>query len=211
VIEGIDGAGKTTQAAMLSQHFGQLGFPVLMSKEPTIRKWGRTLRETAAAGRLTREKERELFRADREEHVAEVIRPALSEGHVVILDRYYFSTAAYQSESDEEVREILAANEAFAPMPDCALVLDVAPAEGLRRIMARGDSPNSFESEGQLARAGEVFRSLGDSSIHVIDGCARIGAIHRQVVKLAKQSAVAKLTGVPAEVAEPVREALAIA
>lgn len=198
VIEGIDGSGKTTQAALLAQHFGQLGYTCVMSKEPTIRKWGSILRKTAAEGRLTREKEREYFLLDRREHVAEVIAPALAEGHVVILDRYFYSTAAYQSTAAHEVSPIIAANESFAPTPDRLFILDVDPATGIDRIRKRGDLPNAFESEGQLTHARNVFRDISTAYSALIDGNQSVPEIHAEITRLtliAAQNKIARSHG----------------
>src|SRR4051812_36123605 len=95
-VEGIDGAGKTSVAALLAQYCGERGIACVVSEEPTSLKWGRELRRSAQEGRLTLDAELEFFRKDREMHVAGTIRSALEQGHVVIVDRYYWSTAAYQ-------------------------------------------------------------------------------------------------------------------
>lgn len=194
VIEGIDGAGKTTQAALLAQYFGQLGYLTLMSKEPTNRKWGSILRKSAAEGRLTREMEREYFLNDRREHVSEVINPALAEGHVVILDRYFYSTAAYQSTVHDEVSPILVANEEFAPVPDRLFILDVDPVTGIDRIRKRGDLPNAFESEGQLTHARSVFTSISTGFSAIINGAGSVAEIHSQIVMLTMVAAQNKIS-----------------
>lgn len=193
VIEGIDGAGKTTQAALLAQYFGQMGYPVLMSKEPTCRKWGAMLRESAATGRFSPREEHALFIADRKDHVEQVIQPALREGLVVILDRYFYSMAAYQSKTDEDVAAILAENEAFAPIPDCLFLLDVNPRQGIGRIRARGDAPNSFESETQLTHAAKVFRSIQQSGAVHLDGTAPVAKVHQEIRDHSMQVAQRKI------------------
>ncbi len=95
-VEGIDGAGKTTVAAILAQWCGERGFACNFSKEPTSLQYGKILRESAKTGRLSAEEEVELFFKDRQEHVKRSIGPALADNSVVVLDRYYWSTAAYQ-------------------------------------------------------------------------------------------------------------------
>lgn len=180
-IEGIDGAGKTTQAGMLAQYFGQLGFPVVMSKEPTIRRYGAELRATAAAGRLTPEKEQELFEKDRREHVAEVIQPALDAGMIVILDRYYGSTAAYQGQDLASGLAIVETNEAFAPKPDALVVLDVAYESGVDRITKRGDKPNHFESETQLNAARSIFNGIEKDYWTILDGTGDLATVHQRL------------------------------
>src|SRR6476660_6710847 len=95
--EGIDGAGKTTQAELLGRHLRQAGLTVVQTKEPTSVPHGQRLRASAATGRLGKDEELQAFLDDRRDHVRTLIAPALGRGEVVIVDRYYFSTAAYQS------------------------------------------------------------------------------------------------------------------
>lgn len=167
-IDGIDGAGKTTLASGLRQRLESVGAGVVQSKEPTAGPWGMKLRESAAAGRLSPEEELHLLLLDRQQHVDEVIRPALEAGQIVILDRYFPSTVAYQGAAGLPVSELLEANS-FAPDPDVLLVLDVDPAEGLARIRARGDTPNHFETTDNLTRCRTIFLGLDVANMRVID------------------------------------------
>lgn len=160
VFEGIDGAGKTTQARNLASSLRAQGLEVLESKEPTQGPAGRRLRESAATGRLSPSEELELFIQDRREHVSELIEPALNRGCVVIVDRYYFSTAAYQGARGMDFERILQMNEEFAPQPDLLFVLEVHPATGRQRIAARGDIANHFEDEIALAASANIFRKI---------------------------------------------------
>ena len=157
VFDGIDGVGKTTQSALTAQLFGERGIRCAYSKEPTSGPWGTKLRESAKAGRLSPEDELEYFLKDRQEHVENTIRPTLDAGGVVVLDRYYFSTAAYQGIRGFDFWEIIERNEAFAPRPDLFFLLDLKPAGGLDRIRKRGDTPNAFENEDALTQAREMF------------------------------------------------------
>jgi dTMP kinase len=173
VVEGIDGAGKSTVLQQLIAHCRERGLRFVASKEPTDGKWGRRLRQSGETGRLSLEEEVELFLKDRAEHVVQLIEPALAAGKAVILDRYYLSTAAYQGARGADPEKILADNERFAPAPDLALLLDIAPAAGLSRVRRRGDVPDEFEREGALAEARRIFLSISRPWLVRIDaGCS---------------------------------------
>ena len=163
-IEGIDGAGKTSLATLLAQWCGERGLACVISKEPTSLKWGQELRASAKAGRLTLERELELFELDRRQHVANTIAPALAGGSVVILDRYYWSTAAYQGARGADPLAIMAHHETFAPRPDLVVILDSEVDVGLHRIRARGDKPNEFESKPALQKSREIFQLISDGN-----------------------------------------------
>jgi dTMP kinase len=162
-IEGIDGAGKTTLAHRLGDALRNTGLTVTVSKEPTTGPWGMKMRQSAADGRLEAGDELRYLLLDRQAHVEELIAPALARGEVVILDRYYPSTVAYQGAAGLDVHKLLDDN-AFAPRPDLLLVLDVDPAVGLQRIRARGDKPNHFENVDNLTRCRAIFKQ--DDLLH---------------------------------------------
>lgn len=175
VLEGIDGTGKSTQAKRLGAWFEAQGREVVLSREPTDGPWGRKLRESAATGRLSPGDELEYFLKDRRQHVEDLIRPALEAGKVVILDRYYFSTMAYQGARGFDPAEIRRRNEEFAPQPDLLVILDLDEDVALGRIGARGDTANEFEKREALQRCREIFLSLKDESFaRVIDSAGSL-------------------------------------
>ncbi|MCH7226385.1 dTMP kinase [Haloferula sp. A504] len=170
VLEGIDGTGKSTQSRLLAEWFGQQGREVVTSREPTDGPWGRKLRESASTGRLSAEDELEYFLKDRKQHVDELIQPSLEAGKVVILDRYYFSTMAYQGVRGFDPTEIRRKNETFAPVPDHLFILDLDVDRALDRIGSRGDAANEFERRDALQKCRDIFLSLKDEPFaHVID------------------------------------------
>lgn len=172
VLEGIDGAGKTTQATRLVERLQQRGRQVVRSREPTQGQHGTQLRRSMAEGRLSPERELELFLLDRQEHVEQLVLPALLRGQDVVLDRYYFSTVAYQGARGFDPAALRAQNEAFAPEPDALLIFDLSPQESLRRIQhSRGDAPDSFEVPELLARSRQIFLDLAAAlpCAHVLD------------------------------------------
>lgn len=184
VIEGIDGSGKSTLARALAAHLQARGLAVAVSREPTDGPHGTALRQTAKTGRLPLEAELDLFLKDRAEHVEKVIGPALARGAIVILDRYYFSTAAYQGARGADPAEIIARNETFAPVPDLVLLLDIDPLGGTGRILRRGDQPDDFEGVNYLARVREIFRGLPQPFIRSLDASHSADEIFGAAVRL---------------------------
>jgi dTMP kinase len=186
VIEGIDGTGKSTQARLLEEWLRARGRSVVRDREPTDGPWGRRLRESAATGRLSPEDELEYFQRDRQEHVEQLIAPSLAAGTDVILDRYYFSTMAYQGARGFDPAEIRRRNEEFAPVPDFLLILDLPVDDAISRIGVRGDSANEFEKRENLERCREIFHALaGEPFVHIIasdGGIDEVQAKLREVV-----------------------------
>lgn len=172
VIEGIDGTGKSTLARALAARLAALGLEVVSSREPTDGPDGARIRAAAAAGRrLPAEEELSLFLSDRRAHVEQRIAPALERGAVVVLDRYYFSTAAYQgARGAGGFDELIAANEAFAPPPDLLLLVALDPAIALGRIDARGEGQTAFERAEALAGPARLFASLERPYLRRLDG-----------------------------------------
>lgn len=183
MFEGIDGAGKTTQARALAKNIRSLGFEVIESKEPTNGPWGQKLRASASTGRLPPRDELELFIKDRQEHVRGLIEPALADGKIVIIDRYYFSTAAYQGARGMDFEDILQQNEAFAPVPDLLFILRVEPSVGRARIAARGDEANLFEGEQALAASAEIFDRIQRPCVRRLDGTWSIAQLEHTCVE----------------------------
>lgn len=186
VLEGIDGTGKSTQARLLADWFRSRGREVVASREPTDGPWGQKIRATAATGRLTPEEELDYFLRDRREHVENLIAPALAAGKVVILDRYYFSTMAYQGSRGMDPAEIRRQNEAFAPVPDLLFILDLDVDTALSRIGIRGDTANEFEKADSLAKCREVFQTLaGEPFVHVVPTDAGPEAVQARIREIA--------------------------
>ena len=171
VLEGIDGSGKTTQARLLAGALRRAGLEALSFREPTRGRWGREIKEKARRpDSLTPEEELALFLKDREEDVARNILPSLRRKKAVVLDRYYYSTIAYQGAKGISRARIRRLNERFAPGPDLVFILDVDPGRGLGRIKGRPKKEPLFERKEYLARVRRIFRSFrGRKFIH-LDG-----------------------------------------
>lgn len=169
VLEGIDGAGKTTQAKLLLKRLRRKGFEAAYFREPTRGQWGREIKKCALLpDSLTPEQELMLFEEDRRENVRLNLKPALAKGKVVVLDRYYFSTMAYQGAKGLDPDRIRREHERFAPRPDLVFILDVGARRGLARIAGRKRKDQLFERERYLGRVRKIFLGLkGRRFIHV--------------------------------------------
>jgi dTMP kinase len=181
-LEGIDGTGKSTQLKLLARHLRGRGCTVVETREPTDGPCGRRIRELFInrAG-CTPDEELDLFIEDRRQHVLEVIGPALAKGDIVITDRYYLSTAAYQGAAGMDPAEIFTRNE-FAPEPDLVLLLTLDPEIGLKRIRElRGESLNDFEQEDQLRRVAELFASFQHPFIRRINADAPLEIVAEEI------------------------------
>lgn len=195
-IEGIDGAGKTTVATTLAQWCGERGLLCALSKEPTSLKWGKKLRESAASGRLTLEEELEMFHKDREEHTDSLLLPAILEDSIIILDRYYWSTAAYQGARGASIAEVMKFNESNFPIPDLVLLLDLPVASGQNRITVRGDQPNAFEDVEAQQRCREIFLqlpTLTEGKSVVVDASRPWREVAKECLRHFQQAALQKV------------------
>ena len=184
VFEGIDGTGKTTQILLLAESLTDKGYQVVTTREPTDGPHGRRIRELfTKRHHVSAEEELELFIADRRQHVREVIEPALAEGKIVLTDRYYFSTAAYQGALGQDPQRIIERNEAFAPLPDLVLMLVVPTQVGVHRIKTlRKETLNDFEKESSLEKVAAVFADLKRDFIKRLDGTQSVEEVHKRIM-----------------------------
>ena len=185
VFEGIDGTGKTTQVRMLAGALRSRGHGVVETREPTGGAYGKKIRQLYEdRSGVTKEEELRLFIADRREHVENLIKPSLAEGKIVITDRYYFSTAAYQGAAGHDPQQIIRDNEAFAPVPDLVFLLVLPVEVGIHRICnVRRDCLNDFEKEDSLKKVAKVFDSIDYDYIERIDATQTPEQVHEEVMR----------------------------
>lgn len=184
VFEGIDGTGKSTQMSLLASTLRNKGFSVIETREPTNGKFGQQIRALYTNRNcVSPEQELELFLADRQEHVNNLLTPALQEGKIILCDRYFLSTAAYQGAVGFSPVEIIEKNN-FAPPPDLALLFYAPPKVGIDRITAgRGETLNDFEQEASLQKVAAIFDSLKLPYIQRIDASGSIESIQQSVLQ----------------------------
>jgi dTMP kinase len=186
-LEGIDGSGKTTQAGLLAGALKQRGFTVVLTREPTSGPAGQRLRRylSGPARHLSPPEELALFIRDRRDHVARVIRPALAAGHVVVTDRYYYSSVAYQGALGLDPARILAENEAFAPRPHLVFILTLPPALAVARLSGSPRRlPQVSEGQDYLEQVAAIYASLTGPHLHRVDAAASPEAIHAELLKI---------------------------
>lgn len=188
VFEGLDGAGTTTQAKRLAEWLRGQGRVVLETAQPSKGPIGKTIRAALGRSLLGRDGQRlvpetiaGLFVADRADHLATEIEPALAAGTDVICDRYLYSSLAYQG-AECDAPWVAAMNARF-PGPDIVLYLRVSAEVAGRRRAGRDDDPELYEVDAFQRIVAEGYDAVAqwrpDDLIVTIDGEADLDTIHR--------------------------------
>lgn len=164
-LEGLDGSGKTTQAARLADRLRQAGHRVTLTAEPTRGPIGRLIRDWIAvtpAETLPAPPDPSalalLFAADRRHHLATLVEPALKRGGWVVSDRYLLSSLAYQSLAPKLDLAWLTAINRFARPADLTIFLRLPVDECVARLTARPEQADIYEIVGQLRRIDRNYR-----------------------------------------------------
>ena len=190
VLEGIDGTGKTTVCRSAAEILLSEGRDAEATFEPTDTGVGALIR-SGAAGRISQRAESLLFVADRIEHTDRIVR-RVGEGAVVLCDRYYASTIAYQSASldgdseDEGWLETL--SERFVGIPDAVILLDMDPGEALARVGSRGEEGSKFEELRFLTQVRERYLELAERyGFEVVDASRPREEVLADVMKIIRE------------------------
>lgn len=163
--EGIEGTGKSTQIALLKERLEARGRRVVVTLEPGGSRIGVELRRVLLSLEnrdLTPQAELFLYLADRAQHVAQVVRPALASGAVVLCDRFADSTVAYQGHGrgmDPELLHRLNEVAVDGVWPQLTVLLDLDPVVGLGRAMARNESEGKTSAEGRFEAESLAFHN----------------------------------------------------
>ncbi len=194
VMEGIDGAGKSTQARLLAKWFEERGYEVVLTKEPTDTAFGKLIRKLVLTGgkegiidgaRISHEAEALLFAADRAEHVAKLIKPSLQAGKVVISDRYFYSSLAYQWARGLDLEWLIDLNR-FAIRPNLVILLDLPVKESMKRINGRSIK-SEFDRIAELQKkVRENYLKLAERfpEMRIVNALASVEDIHNDIVAL---------------------------
>ena len=186
-LEGIDGCGKSTQSKLLLEKLEGEGEKVIILKEPTKRPHGQKLWDVLHGKRkATNEEILELFVLDRIQHVEEKIQPALDDGTVILMDRYYYSSMAYQVAGGIDVEEIRE-KHVFAPNPDVVLIFDLPVSVALERVKGHSDA-DEFEKEEHLEKVREAYLDLeNDPLVRIVDATGTPEEIFGNVWRLVSE------------------------
>jgi len=184
VLEGIDGCGKSSVARLAADRFGKRA---ALTREPTDSWIGKAVRK-GEKGEVSPYTDALLFMADRAQHTLE-IADLMKKGRLVVCDRYYHSTVAYQTSSlrrkglGDNFSWLLDANTRISIHPDITFVLEVDPETALERIKNRSEL-SRFEKLDFLKEVQKNYRRLAraDDSITVVDGDRPLEEVAEEVV-----------------------------
>lgn len=186
VFEGIDGSGKSTQCDLLFRYAVAQGAPAVRLAEPTAGEWGTRIRAMLKEPAMApAEEQLRLFLLDRKDDVERNIVPALKESRIVIMDRYYYSNAAYQGAAGIAPGRIIAENRGLSfPEPDRIYYIDIPAPVATRRIAGRsGKGTEVFEKEYFLQKVREIFLSFSGDRFMVVDGTQGIEEVFAVIKK----------------------------
>ncbi len=190
VIEGIDGSGKSTVCRRVADRLRDDGYDVELTAEPTHGGIGALIR-SGAAGRISQRAESLMFTADRYEHT-DSIRSLVSEGKVVVCDRYYASTVAYQSAKldgdSADVDWLVSLSSPFIREPDVVILLDIDPRVSMARVDARGEEESKFEKREFLEQVRSAYLELADTyGYEIVDASAPMDDVFEQVITIIQE------------------------
>lgn len=185
VFEGIDGSGKTTISKLFHDYLSELKFKTSWFREPSNSKWGQKIRELAdTKSSIPIREELNYFIMDRKWDVKKNIIPALSRSELVVLDRYYFSTACYQGARGLDIGKIISMNVEFAPEPDLLYLIDVDVKTAMTRIKkGRMTEAKLFEKKDFLKIVRQNYLDLEVKNMVIIDGKPEVDTVLASVIR----------------------------
>jgi len=182
-IEGIDASGKTTQAKLLVKNLNKKGYEAIYTSEPTRGFFGQILRQRILYGnkRVPAVIEALLFALDRLEHVEKEIEPALKKGKIIVSDRYFYSSIAYQGAAGLDPAWIEEINK-WAVKPDLAIYLDVPAEVVIKRLGKKRSVMETLENQRKVR---EVYlRLVNEGKLMLIDGNRSVKEIGEEILQV---------------------------
>jgi dTMP kinase len=191
--EGVEGSGKTTVAKAIAENLRQKGLTVVVTAEPGDTSVGRHIQQfLTTVDERTAWTEAFLFLADRAEHVAKVIKPALERGEIVLCDRFTDSTIAYQGFGLGLPLEWLTQLNSIATnglVPDLTLLLDIDPEMGLKRSQRETVFERRSLDFHQRVRWGYLWMAKQEPHrVKVIDASQPLESVLTQAMRLVEEA-----------------------
>jgi len=186
VFDGLDGSGKGEMIKRLNDYLLEKGLNVLVTREPTDGKYGKEIKKILKEEKDPRtgaEKCLSLFIEDRKDHLTSEMGPFLEKRGIVLCDRYYYSTIAFQHTQGIPMETIIMGNMSFRT-PDIAFILDLPPGTALERIHKRGEEKEKFEQLEFMNELRENFLKLKgvlDDNIKIIDASKSKDEVFEQI------------------------------
>jgi len=190
-LEGIEGAGKSTQAKLLTEVLKQKGFKVTLTREPGGIETAEAIRTILLHKDIEPISELLLYEGARAEHFCKIIKPALASGNVVICDRFADASVAYQGYGrglDVKMIEELNRIATFGTVPDLTFVVDIPAEMAFERLKQRGHEPDRFERLDanffERVRKGYLDLSIKyPKRVLIIDGTKSIEQVHKAILE----------------------------
>lgn len=195
--EGIDGSGKSTQARLLSERLSALGRDVILTREPGGSPGAEEIRRLVLEGesdRWSATTELLLFTAARRDHLERTILPSLSDGKIVITDRFADSSRIYQGLGRAELGELVDRlhDLVIGREPDLTVLVDMEPKVGLSRALGRQSGEDRFEGFGldMQRRMRDGFLKLAEDNPErfcIVDGNRPIEAVQAEILAIVQE------------------------
>lgn len=185
VLEGLDGAGLSTQVALLGEHLNSNGIHFLVTKEPTNSLIGGISKAALSQEwRTSPDALQLLFCADRAHHLSSEIEPYLAKGKVVVCDRYLFSTLAYGYASGVNYKWLRSINLKFR-LQDLGILIDVKPKTAISRLGEEPSNLHLFERQETVSRVRQAFLSIAkEFHLKKVDGEKSIMQVSERINSL---------------------------
>jgi len=186
-VEGVDGAGKTTQSYLLVEGLRKLGYEAEYTPEPTHGRIGDIIRlHVSNAKSRAPVHEALLFAADRYEHVRKTILPRIRRGVIVVSDRYLYSSLAYQGAAGLDLKWLRKINF-FAPKPHLTVYLDLTPKISLKR---KSGKRTVFEDSRYQSKVRKIYQDLAKTEGFVtVKADKSLEELHKEILAIVSEEA----------------------
>jgi len=187
VFEGIDGAGKTTVSRKIVEILSSKGFKTFYTREPSDSPFAQLLNDLKTKIDTGPIIDALAMSLDRAFHMMNEVEPRLAEGYVVVMDRYYHSTIAYQGAMGADIKWIRDINRVFRK-PDIAFYLDVSVETAMRRIRDKKSRWPFYEFKDFLSKVRDIYlRLVEENELIYVDAERDLNDVINQVIKILRE------------------------